>query len=602
MREALWAEALEAADALLEGVFRMAVAKALDPQDPKDFLVIQHRLASAIKGLTGKAEAQAMRAALGALDVDWAKMTPAGREKVIAASRAVLAKPPPNLPQVAATFQAAGVRTVKGAKTSFVETFGAKIDASLSATDARIVAHAATSQALYVRDQYGKRADALAANARKIVADGLAKGLGRYDLAKDLRDGLAAQGVARSDAYWNMAAGVFVNRARVYGSLAGFSEAKISRFRFDAVLDEVTTLQCRFMHGRVFDVATALEKYADVAAATAPEAVTTLQPWLRVAKDANGQPALHYVDAAGARQHVATVTDNALGRLDDAGAFETAHTNDALARAGLSSPPLHGNCRSTVRPVFGSARSAARPRAAPSGAAPVAFPSAAAPSGAAPVALPATVPEQSAAATPLASLEEGVHFKALVGRGLSKSATRDLLRAVSDAGLEPLLRANPLDNLVLKKTIGGSNGTYVSRRGGAPHAELRVRTSRPPHTYGKPFVAGASWSVSSAATTSLEAMQRTLVHELAHHAHRTGGDAVDAAIKKAWAAALEKNAFVTQYAGTSAGEYFAESFAAFHFENAALRAQDPEGAKLVERVLKLALPKEKPPRGRKTTA
>lgn len=350
-----WGEALDAADALLTGVYRFPVAKALDPQDPADFLVLQHRLAQALKGLTGKAEAQTMKHALAVLDVNWAALTEAGRDKVIAAARAVLAKPPPSLPEVAATFEAAGKGVVKGAKVSFKESFGAKIGVDLTAADQRIMHHAATSAALYVRDQYGVRADAVSANARKIVSEGLAKGLGRYQLAQDLREGLAAQGVARSDAYWNMAAGVFVNRSRVYGSLSGFAEAKITHYKFDAVLDEVTTLQCRFMHGRVFEVGHALGRYAAVAASANPEDVKVIQPWMGVAKNDAGELALHYKDAAGARVQVATVTGNALGQLDATGSYANAMDDAKLAHVGLTMPPLHGNCRSTVRPVFGAA-------------------------------------------------------------------------------------------------------------------------------------------------------------------------------------------------------------------------------------------------------
>lgn len=350
-----WADALAAADALLADVYRLPVTKALDPQNPADFLVLQHRLATALKGLTGKAEAQAMKAALATLDVNWGAMTAAGRDKVIEAARAVLAKPPPVLPEVAAMFEAAGVKTVKGAKQSFKEAFGAKIAVDLTAADARVIGHAASAAALYVKDQYGVRADAISANARKIVSEGLAQGLGRYELAKDLRDGLAAQGVARSDAYWNMAAGVFVNRSRVYGNLSGYQDARITHYRIDAVMDEVTTVQCRFMNGRIFEVGHALGLYAATAASDDPEDVKHIQPWMGVAKNDAGELALHYKDAAGAKQQVAVVTSSGYGKLDDAGAFDKGLDADALSKAGLLTPPFHGNCRTTTRPVFGAA-------------------------------------------------------------------------------------------------------------------------------------------------------------------------------------------------------------------------------------------------------
>lgn len=115
--------------------------------------------------------------------------------------------------------------------------------------------------------------------------------------------------------------------------------------------------------------------------------------------------------------------------------------------------------------------------------------------------------------------------------------------------------------------------------------ELFVKAARAKSTYGGSLV--GAWSISSVAKTPHEAELRTFVHEVGHHLHRSSVQ-VDRIIQTAWKAwqLAGNNPSVTQYSRTNFREYFAESFAAYHFERAHLQSVDPGAFSMVEKVLK----------------
>jgi hypothetical protein len=104
---------------------------------------------------------------------------------------------------------------------------------------------------------------------------------------------------------------------------------------------------CRFMHGRVFSVQRAIERFREVAAQRDPEEITSLQPWLRVGQGDTGAQALFF--ERGGRRHLVAQADG--GESDEGPRFRPAMTNEELEAAGVTTPPLHGSCRSTVVPA-----------------------------------------------------------------------------------------------------------------------------------------------------------------------------------------------------------------------------------------------------------
>lgn len=180
---------------------------------------------------------------------------------------------------------------------------------------------------------------------------------------------------------------------------------------------------------------------------------------------------------------------------------------------------------------------------------------------------------------------EGVHFKRLESN-LSKKNKDAALQALADNGLLPYLERHPLEGIGLKKKLARRTAGQYS----ASAKILAVDGAREAHTFGQTFEAGKSWSMSSTAKTAIEATQRTLIHETAHHIHlgSTGtqkDETVDRKIRAFFARGDKKP--ITEYAAVNHTEYFAESFSAYRFQRAELREHDPVGFAMVEEVLGL---------------
>jgi len=347
MNGSLYSAAADAADEILRDVYRLDVAKALDPLDARDFLVIVERLARALTGVSREAEAAALRKALATLDVDWPSLSAAARDRVVRAAREAIGGVAAQvLPRVDQVFEVEAKNVVARARATTVRRFGLHIGASTTQTDGRIATFVRTSESNFIRDQYGRRQDELGQRARDIVASGLEQGLGRDDIAADLAAQLAPV-VSRGKPYWETVAMSFANRGRTYTQLAAFDEADVERFRFDAILDSVTSEVCRFMHGREFSVDRAMQRFDQVERARDPETITELQPWMQLGADSDGNQVLFY-DRGDRRRVVAQVDESAMGRDDEVGRYSRALSNEELEAAGVTVPPLHGRCRSTI--------------------------------------------------------------------------------------------------------------------------------------------------------------------------------------------------------------------------------------------------------------
>lgn len=348
---ALYQAGAEAAEEILGEVFRVDVTKALNPLDHGDFLRIIFRLQQSLIGLTGPAEAAAMAAALDTLDIDWTTASAAKQEAVMRAANKALAHTPDKiLPALNATLTKTYTDIAGGTMKKTKEKFSLDVASSLTVQDKKVAKQAASAQAHYVRDEYGNRADRASDIARKVVADGLKNGLGRIEIGAKLEDALQVVNANRSRAYYNMVSSVYAGRARQYASLRSYDDAGLSIYTFEAVLDAVTTLQCRFMHGRTFSVKSDLKRYKQVAAAKDPEDVRFIQPWVQVGKNQAGDQVLYLKQADGSRDELADVVDDASGEDDETGSFNTKLSDAQLQAKGCTCPPLHGNCRSTIVP------------------------------------------------------------------------------------------------------------------------------------------------------------------------------------------------------------------------------------------------------------
>ncbi len=342
-----------AAEAVLLKSYHFDIRKALDPLDPDDFDTIVGRLSASMLRASQPTDAAALRKAINGLDVDWPNLTSPQRQKVITASRKALAPVPAKIiPPVTQRLEVSGPLTMKNTRKNtrkgLSATLRAQIGVDLALQDQRILDNLISSQALFVKNEYGVRSVQFSDMSRRIVADGLEQGLGRDAITENLNNRLTKSlGITRSKSYWNVIAGAFTNRARTFSQLSSYDEANIQKFIFEAILDEVTTNQCAFLHGKTFSVKAGIDRFDKVESAKDPEDVKDLQPWIRQGRNEDGGLFLFTQSQAGERTFLANVKESRVGTKGE-GKFSNAVSNDQLQEMGANTPPLHGLCRSTI--------------------------------------------------------------------------------------------------------------------------------------------------------------------------------------------------------------------------------------------------------------
>lgn len=229
-----------AADELLAIVAPELVLKKDDPLVERGFLNIIRALAAELSSNAGSAEAKALKDAFDALDVNWPSLSEAKREAAIKSAETIIGAATSQIgPSLGPVFQKHGALLVASTRGAMIDRYELPIGAALTDQDQKIVDHAATSQALYVTDQYGRLAASVGQQARDVVAAGMREGLGRNDIGGDLY-GVLGQQLGRSRAYFNNVASIHMGRARSYAQLAGLDEAGIEEWMFSSVLDERT--------------------------------------------------------------------------------------------------------------------------------------------------------------------------------------------------------------------------------------------------------------------------------------------------------------------------------------------------------------------------
>ena len=340
-----------AADAILDKYLRVRLDKAFDLGSTRGFDRAVASLATLLRSRASASDDAAVREAVEVLDVDWAATTAAQRRSLVARALEASGRRTAAVPgAVQAVFGDAATEVVQATRDAARRGQGLSIGASFNALDRRIVRHLTTSQANYVRDEYGRRHEAFCERARQIVSDGLEAGIGREDLARDLESAARDIISGRDSFYWETVAGAFVSNGRSFAQLSAYAEAGIDRYLIEAVLDERTTEICRFLDGKTFTVATGLGTFERVEAE--PDLVQELTPWVREAVDpASGRKVL-FVERGDQRVPLAEVARSALGTRDDRGEFSRALSERDMESLGISFPPYHGLCRSTTVPAI----------------------------------------------------------------------------------------------------------------------------------------------------------------------------------------------------------------------------------------------------------
>jgi hypothetical protein len=330
-------------DTLLDGI-RDPVSKAVNLRTKAGFDRAVALLSAELGRTSGPADAAAVRAAIGALDIDWVNSTKEQRSKAINDAMVGARKATALVPTKIGESFGGRAKEIVGATKADVR---AAQKLNINALDKRIVRHLTSSQGNFVRDEYGRRVDDFGATAKAIVAVGLEQGLGRDAISERLGEAAEAALVKRSRSYWDVIAGAFTANARSLAQMSSYAEANITRYQIVAVLDEVTTEVCRFLDGKMMSVPAALDRFERIERAEAPEDIKRIAPWVRSGRGEDGERIL-YVGSGENRKQIAEISRSGVGAKDDRGEFRGAATEKDLDTMGVGFPPYHGNCRTTT--------------------------------------------------------------------------------------------------------------------------------------------------------------------------------------------------------------------------------------------------------------
>lgn len=178
-------------------------------------------------------------------------------------------------------------------------------------------------------------------------------------------------------------------------------------------------------------------------------------------------------------------------------------------------------------------------------------------------------------------LEVGVHVESFYS-AMSEQLTREVLQALcGDAQLLAFLGRHPLGRLEFSERLLDHDwlGAFV-----ASTRELVLNSRRPADTYGREFYPRDLKSFSNAGNSLVEAMQRSLYHELGHYILDSAGPETERQVLRLLQSG--RAIPISRRARRSHAEYFAETFAAYRFEPT-LADKDPEGYDMVEAILRM---------------
>jgi hypothetical protein len=158
-----------------------------------------------------------------------------------------------------------------------------------------------------------------------------------------------------------------------------------------------------------------------------------------------------------------------------------------------------------------------------------------------------------------------------------------IVQIFEEIGVTQWLEQNPLSQLHFTREVFSDFNTSVNGMYSFLTATLHVATQRDRATYGKTFEWGAVHSVSTTGVLQIDAVQRTLVHELGHHIHATLGKVDLESFNKTMRAVFLRGG--TTYSKRDNIEYFAESFALYVFYPTELLVKDVDGYGMIEKAL-----------------
>lgn len=197
----------------------------------------------------------------------------------------------------------------------------AAVKPSFDLFDEQAVIQLQDDQMLWIGVHYDKN---VRDTVRESVKPGVVEGVSRTEAGRRVAEAVGKQlrkitvpgGFNGSDAkYFEGLAANTATNSRVRGQLRSFVDVGVTRYEIVNPMDDRTSPICVEMNGKVFTVNEGASLIAKVSGATNPDQVKEAHPWVSVSE------AKSIYKSGGER---------------------------ALAKAGLSLPPYHFRCRSTV--------------------------------------------------------------------------------------------------------------------------------------------------------------------------------------------------------------------------------------------------------------
>lgn len=346
----LLGEAADAADELLVKVYGIDVIKALDPLKDKDFKVIVERLARKLANKTNPPEVAVVDAAIQSLDVDWQNLSPAQLDRVVDASNKVLGGLVPARLTGMPLIEVEAPKVVKGSRRSAKKKYKLDIP-DITQRDLAVAKSVASMQANFITDATGAVVEDLTIAMRAEASLLIEQGLGSDAIAAALGAKVSAQTLGKAANYWRTVSIAFVNRARTHEQLVAYDDAKIGAYVWESIMDERTTEVCRFMDGKRFFTDNALKKFGAAEQRVKDDGgqgVKDEQPWVTITRNEDTGKREMVVRTTVGEERIATIDEPGFGEDDKVGKYSNEAPLDRLEALGVSTPPIHGLCRSTI--------------------------------------------------------------------------------------------------------------------------------------------------------------------------------------------------------------------------------------------------------------
>lgn len=331
-----------------EAVGKIVTAKA-DPLSSEAFDSWALSMAEDVMSVSSDDLAAMATSALEYLDIDFMGASVQEIERALLGYRTTIASPTARMmsvQQLEITRALQPILRQTSAAAQNMPQIRAGLGAGFTVRDKEVSRLLAQHHTFWVRDQHGNISRELSERARRIVASGSERGLGNREIGAELkaltRDGLQMPG------YWNTVAANFVARARTYSLGASYRAAGIEYYRIEAVLDDRTTHQCLFLHGKILPTDRAMARIDRTLGDDNPESVLWNQPFM---SDNGDNISVDYPDGTSRRVADIVVRSSGASPSGHSAQFSNPISTSEMVDAAIGFPPYHFGCRTTTVPA-----------------------------------------------------------------------------------------------------------------------------------------------------------------------------------------------------------------------------------------------------------